>query len=58
METTAIINNKNEAMIIRQALRVWRGDFPDSGCEPSLLWQKELTKLIDKYDALLKEDEK
>lgn len=54
MEETIIINKK-EARIIRQALMIWRGAFPDTGCEPSKIWQSELTELVDKCDILLKD---
>ncbi len=44
-----------ELLIIRQALRIWRGDFPDSGCKPALIWNRELSEIITKYNLLLGE---
>jgi len=40
-----------ELKLVRQALKVWRGDFYASeGFQPSLVWQKELSELIDKLE--------
>ncbi len=37
--------------IIVQSLKIWRGDFPETKCEPSLIWQRELTELINRLGA-------
>lgn len=37
-----------DTKLIVQSLKIWAGDFPKSGCEPSVIWQKELRKLIEK----------
>ncbi|KKL78870.1 hypothetical protein LCGC14_2020500 [marine sediment metagenome] len=40
-----------ELKLIVQALKVWHGDFPDSGCKPSLVWSRELEELIKKLES-------
>lgn len=34
--------------IIKQALKIWHGDYPDTNCEPSVIWAKEIKELIEK----------
>ncbi len=42
-----------EIKLLIQALKIWHGDFPSSGCEPSVIWEKELQELIEKLDPYL-----
>ena len=37
--------------LIVQDLKIWVGDFPSSGCEVSVIWQKELKELIEKLQT-------
>ena len=37
--------------VIHQALKVWRGDFPETNCK-SCVWQKELTALIERLELI------
>jgi len=48
--------SESEMRITRQALKIWRGDYPESGCKPTLVWQKEVGQIIDKLTLSLKGD--
>jgi hypothetical protein len=46
-----------EIKLIKQALRIWRGDFPITGeypnnriAYPTRIWQKEVSGVIDKIE--------
>ena len=46
---------EKDMRIIMQAMKVWVGDFPDTNCIPSSLWQEELKELIEKFSFFIEE---
>lgn len=45
-----------EIKLIVQALKIWHGDFPSSNCTASLVWEKELAQLIEKFAPYLSKE--
>lgn len=41
-----------EIKVLCQAVRIWLGEFPDTGCKPTYVWKNELEALKKQLEDL------